>query len=846
MLTLREVGQATAAARDISEFWQQVLKGLEYNEYDAPFVLVYSLADDSDSSEVSSITSGSQLLARQCVFQGSLGIPEKHLAAPTNIDLKFGDSGFVGGFRQATRTDKPILLQETDGTLDPHLLDNLSWRGFGDRCRSCVIIPIHPTTGDSTLGFLVMGTNPRRPYDEDYSLFVQLLSRQLATSVASVVLYEEEIGRAERAARLAAQDRIELSNQLAARTQEAVDLEVRFTRMAELAPVGMFIADSSGHMTFCNQTWYDLSRYPKKEVVNGDWMEYVHELDRPALIRSWSTLIAQRKSISLEFRFKTSWQDTKGNFGDTWVLMSAYPETSPAGHLQSVFGSVTNISSQKFAEDLNKKRMEEAVELKRQQQNYIDTTSHEIRNPLSAITMCSEEVSNTLEEVKASADLPEHVLTSVDSALDAAQTITLCAQHQKRIVDDVLTLSKLDSAMLMVTPVDVQPVTVAQRALKIFESELQSADIDLDFKVEESFTNIAVDWVRLDPSRLLQILINLVTNAIKFTKGQERRHISIQLAATTTRPSESADNSISYVPTRSTGKDITVDADWGTGEKIYLYFAVKDTGRGLTESEKKLLFLRFSQGSPRTHVAYGGSGLGLFISRELVEMQGGEIGVSSTSGEGSTFAFYIVGKRSNAPKDWAETHSNLSHGPRKGSGAKSLRNFSRSHSDEPPAQQPPSGTGKRSTSATTPVNAAAPPPAASPAQDALRIFIVEDNVVNQKVLAKQLTKVGCSIQVANHGGEALERLRTSRYWKGHEQDGEDLGLILMDIEMPVMDGLTAARKIRELERNGALAGHVPIMAVTANAREEQIRLALDAGMVGFFPFCVFWRGGGCA
>jgi hypothetical protein len=108
---------------------------------------------------------------------------------------------------------------------------------------------------------------------------------------------------------------------------------------------------------------------------------------------------------------------------------------------------------------------------------------------------------------------------------------------------------------------------------------------------------------------------------------------------------------VDYFPTRNKKPDITKDKDWGDGEEVYIHFAVQDTGRGLSEKEKKLLFLRFSQASPRTHVQYGGSGLGLFISRELTELQGGEIGVASEAGVGSTFAFYVKAKRGNAPPE---------------------------------------------------------------------------------------------------------------------------------------------------------------------------------------------------
>ncbi|KAK4690403.1 hypothetical protein P7C71_g6377, partial [Lecanoromycetidae sp. Uapishka_2] len=801
-------GEKTAAARDLKTFWQQCLRGLEYNEYDAPFVLLYSIADDPESDS-SSVHSNSNMGSKQCVLEGSLGIPEGHPAAAPYVDLKSGTEYFSQVFREAIKDDRPILLSTEDGTLDANLLEGIDWRGFRDGCTSAVCCPVHLTGGDSTLGFLVMGVNPRRPYDDDYSLYVQLLSRQIATAMASVVLFEEEIARGRRAARLAAQDRSELSEQLAIRTQEAIESETKFTRMAEFAPVGIFIADPNGKLNYINDKWYEISKVPRGLEGTDEWLDYVKEEDQEAARKAWSDVVHEAIDMNAEIRFKTPWTDQNGNKGDTWVLASAYPEVGDDGKVKVIFGSITEISQQKWAEHFEKRRMEEAVEMKRQQENFIDITSHEMRNPLSAILQCADEITTSMTDIQTNGYPQDAVAELVKNAIDASGIIALCAQHQKRIVDDILTLSKLDSALLLVTPCDVMPMTVVQRALKMFDGEVHTADINLNFKVDSSIEKLGIEWVRLDPSRLLQVLINLTTNAIKFTTTQEKRIINVTLAASLDRPNKDG-SIVSYFPTRAKQKDLTKSVDWGTGDIVYLHFAVQDTGRGLSDDEKKLLFIRFSQASPRTHVQYGGSGLGLFISRELVELQGGEIGVASTAGEGSTFAFYVTARRSTAPTDESEQFP--------GAGAH------RSSTGKPSLHKRPSQGSQ------TLIKSTALPQRPAP-KDALKILIVEDNLVNQKVLSKQLRNMGCIVHVANHGGECLDRLRESTFWKGNKAREEiEISVILMDQEMPIMDGLTCTKEIRKLEASGEVVSHVPIIAVTANARSEQIDTAMDIGM----------------
>jgi len=790
MLTLREVGERTATARDVKSFWEQVGLALETNEYDTPFVLLYSVSDDNDSDS-SSIHSSSLLGTKQCFLEGALGVPKGHPTAPEQLELKTSMEGFGPVFREVMKTDKPVVLEVGSADLPAEMMEGMEWRGFGDPCRAVVICPVHPTTGDSaTLGFLVMGVNPRRPFDDDYNLFVQLLSRQLATSLASVVLFEEEIRRGQRAAKLAALDRIELSEQLAARTQEAIDSETKFTRMAEFSPAGLFIADHDGHITYCNDTWYEITRVPRDLWATDRWIDAVKDEDQGLVQQLWHGLVEETKPITAEFRFKAKWQDRNGVMSDTWVLFSAYPERASAdsgGGLKSVFGSITNISQQKWAEGFQKRKTEEAVEMKRQQENFIDITSHEMRNPLSAILQCSDEIVTSLSDWKESGD-PNISLDLVASSIDAAQTIGmytcylklvefvhvltvrflgLCAQHQKRIVDDILTLSKLDSAMLLVTPVDVQPITVAQRALKMFEQELQTADIQMKFVVDSSFKDLGIDWVRLDPSRVLQVLINLTTNAIKFTTKESQRTITVTIAASLQRPSVSDSRPVDYFPTRNKRIDMTQSLDWGEGEEVYVSFAVQDTGRGLNDEEKKLLFLRFSQASPRTHVQYGGSGLGLFISRELTELQGGEIGVASETGKGSTFAFYVKAKRSQPPSDpevqiLSTTLTRQPSDP-KGRSRIDVGPKARDFALAATFGQSSSHLEKKDRSM-------------------YRVLIVEDNLVNQRILMKQLQGIGLTVYVANHGGEALEMLRQSNFWKENQDKPEalELSAVLMD------------------------------------------------------------------
>jgi CheY-like chemotaxis protein len=306
--------------------------------------------------------------------------------------------------------------------------------------------------------------------------------------------------------------------------------------------------------------------------------------------------------------------------------------------------------------------------------------------------------------------------------------------------------------------------------------------------------------------------------AIKFTRTESTRSITIRFGASAYHRPKPLGKNIRWFPTDKPRADLTANPEWGTGDPLYLYFSVTDTGRGLEEDETTRLFNKFAQASPRTHVEYGGSGLGLFISRELTEMQGGQIGVHSKVGEGSTFAYYIKSKRAPAP---LATVSKAETGRGKKASTEDLMSFRVHRKESSICKGSGFALGK---DVEKPQN-----------ENAARfhVLLVEDNLINQKVLSKQLAKAGCSVIVANHGVEALEQLQKTTMWDpaGRVGPGINIDVVLMDVEMPVMDGLTCTKKIRELERQGTLLRRLNVVAITANARAEQIMVIREAGVV---------------
>lgn len=803
MQSIYTIGELTAQAKTVKQYWKALLQGLENNHHDVPFALLYSVGEAEDADH-SSVSSGSTMSLKTCHLEGAIGVPEGHIAAPQSLDLKRSREGFVPSFREAMRTREPTLLHTRDGTLPEALLEGIEWRGFTDPCREAIIFPVRPTNGDSVLAFLVLGVNPRRPYDDKYKAFTSMLHRQLATSLASIILFEDEVRRSRDAAEAAALEKEQLTQQLALQDN-------RLRRMTELSPLGMFFISPEGVLREANDRFYEMTGHTRESQTEMSWMDFIQDTSIQTMIAGWNSLVKEHEPWSGELRLK-KWStrpvNLHGESIDYWVMFIAHAEFGPDEKLRAVLGSIMDISHLKWAQDLQNRRLQEAEETRRQQNEFIDITSHEMRNPLSAILQCADDISATLGEYKAKNQSPPANI--VDSCVEAAQTIALCVQHQKSIVDDILTISKLDSNLLQITPSPAQPDAVLRRALKMFEPEFQGKDIAIHYEKNPSYDALGVDWVTLDPSRVLQILINLMTNAIKFTAPASKRAITVAVGASLEPPDDSQLPGFDYAPTRADATQVTATGEWGSGELLYIHYKVHDTGCGLSSAEKQMLFQRFKQASPRTHAQYGGSGLGLFISKHLTELHGGQIGVASESGKGSLFALYVQARRARPPSRGVVDQSPLErHLPRDSTLAQ-LVSLQR--------QEPP-------------VSLTASP--ASPLGEQLsdlneiHVLVVEDNLINQKVLVGQLKKVGFPVSVANDGIEALKFLDKTHFCT---PDGHNLSIILMDLEMPNMDGLTCVKRIREMERDGKVSAHIPVIAVTANVRDEQVATAKKSGM----------------
>ncbi|KAL2808308.1 hypothetical protein BJX63DRAFT_439461 [Aspergillus granulosus] len=620
--------------------------------------------------------------------------------------------------------------------------------------------------------------------------------------------------------------------------------------LADILPVGISIVNEKDVPVFVNKRFEDFTG--NKRPTGWDCLSHtIHPDHHDRVKNAYHTSLSTRTTLRVEYLTT----DEK----ETWRALTL--ESLNEGHLQhfglrengGMISMITDITPEKAAEMQQKMIAEDARERKQQQERFIDMISHEVRNPLSAILHCAEDIMEAVQ------DQQRKGKEQLADIAEAAETINLCVAHQKKIIDDVLIFSKLDASMLTLTPQPVQPESHLATLLTMFRPELRKSRIKFEYKLDESYAKCGLDWVMGDLDRMGQVLINIVCNAIKFTaESQKERSIRVSMGACKRRPPSYPPNVVFFESSEGALRlDTTRQPEWGKGEVAFIMVAVRDTGIGISDQNQKLLFERFKQATPKTNRVYGGFGLGLNISRRLCHMHGGEIGVSSKEGVGSTFGFFFTIRRCVDDSEPSRI------GPQSpidelcyqiGELDSKIPDVGRDTSMADFALKPPIGhvnevavvaksdERKRHTEkligelekepfrdeadpkethsnrdAHAPIQCPPEIMAKSKLTGRQRVLFVEDNIINQRIVSRRLKLSGFDVIEASNGQEAVET------WQRQNFD-----CILMDQEMPVMDGNTATKEIRALERDEG--GHILIIGVTANVRQDQQEDMLNAGM----------------
>ncbi|XP_024515454.1 histidine kinase 5 isoform X2 [Selaginella moellendorffii] len=454
------------------------------------------------------------------------------------------------------------------------------------------------------------------------------------------------------------------------------------------------------------------------------------------------------------------------------------------------------------------------------------TMSHEIRSPLSGVV--------SMAEILAATNLDPEQQNLVDIMVSSGDLVM-------QLINDILDLSKVESGAMKLEATKFRPREVLKNVLQIAAASMQKRDLNL-----EGFVSAEVPFeVIADVLRVRQILTNLVSNAIKFTRqGSVRVEIEISNKKLPHKQNGSiVDSNELQTPCSSsiTSPATTTPTvpQWVNNDTVWLECRIVDTGIGIPDTALPFLFTKYMQVSETHARKYGGTGLGLAICKQLVELMGGKLKVNSEENKGSTFMFTLPCKLcgSNGTNQ-ASSHFSFSTAAmaarRKSSGTRGSSvnkrisgNNGESVSSRKSSSSPPHRNGEASGKATTKIDA--PAPATSTATTIggnaakLKVLLAEDNKVNIMVAQSMLRRMGLEATVVNDGAEAVEAIKRDYF-----------DLILMDVIMPVMDGLEATRLIRDTQGNRDGQGkRSTIIAMTANALPENVAECYTHGMDSF-------------
>ncbi|MDD2742739.1 MAG: PAS domain S-box protein [Rhodocyclaceae bacterium] len=471
---------------------------------------------------------------------------------------------------------------------------------------------------------------------------------------------------------------------------------------------GFWQLDASGVLFDVNSTYCQLSGYSREELL-GMHISVLDAITAPGKI-DWHI---RRVMSAGSDQFETQHRRKDGSIWD--VEISATYRDAAGGQLL-VF--LRDITQRKQAETALNDALEAAKIADQSKDAFFANVTHELRTPLSAVIGFSS--------------LARPLCTN-DKQRDYLDKVSSAGKTLAGIIDDLLDLSKITSGHLEFENKPFSLRKLVQRSLSVLSFEAEKKGLALIEQVAEEIPDVLLG----DALRVEQIFLNLLSNAVKFTQFG---HVALRI------------------------KQLTRDA-----QRVGLDISVEDTGIGLSEEEIGYLFKPFSQAGVFVSHQFGGTGLGLSICKQLAEAMGGEIGVVSSKGRGSTFLVKLWLHK--AP------HESLAE-------------------ERLPANLPK-----------------------KIAYRDARVLVVDDQQLNREVVQGMLALVGIKPVLACNGEEAMSILQSAR---------ENFDLVLMDIQMPVLDGLSATRQIRQIERFIDL----PVIAMTANTMLHERNLGQAAGMSG--------------
>lgn len=524
------------------------------------------------------------------------------------------------------------------------------------------------------------------------------------------------------------------------------DSEQRFSFAMKGANDGIWDWDMTNNTAFFSPRWLGMLGYEENELPNdiSTWDKLIYPSDR-AMVQSHLQDYLSEKSEQYKVEFRMVHKE--GHL--IHILTRGFVVRDPASNIPiRLVGTHTDISEQKVLEvklkslnaDLEQRVNQRTQELASINEKLVDKTdaaedankakslflanmSHEIRTPMNGVIGLTDLMLKT----QLTEEQHEYLCK-----------LKLSSNHLMHILNDILDISKIEAGKLDIESATFELKKVVQEVVNIFAHQADKKGIKLEIVLSEA----ADTFVKGDSVRCSQVLSNLISNAIKFT---DSGNITVSLS-------------------RNPRSD-------------YIDFSVTDTGIGITPEQQTKLFSAFAQADDSTTRKYGGSGLGLVICKNLVQLMGGDITLESTPNSGSIFKFNlrlpIVTISPSLPQD----QGNLS---------KKLDAALISSTEELKANV---------------LNK--------------RVLLVEDNNINQVIALKVLTEFGMQPTLAKNGQEAVEEAKKSVY-----------DIILMDIQMPIMNGYEATHEIRKLPEYQS----VPIIAITANAMSDDKVTSLKAGM----------------